>query len=110
MLSPFRSDNLHGLVVRETLLVAAFAAQSVIDIGNRHHPRRQGDLIALQTVGIALTIPFFMVGPGDGAGHGQEGAEFQFALGNRQGRSTHGAVIFDQFELFLGQLTFFFQD
>ena len=61
VLSPSLADDLHGLLVGHGRLVDAPADQRVVDVGHRHQPRRDRNLVAGQSSRIADAIPLLLV-------------------------------------------------
>ena len=61
-------NHLHRGVVVEGLLVAALARQRVVDVGHCDDLRGDGDVLALQPVGVAAAVPPLVMPTADGVG------------------------------------------
>ena len=62
-------DHAQRGVVIVGVLIAALAGQSVVYVCQRHHLRRNGDLIPFQPVGVAIAVPALVVPATDGVRH-----------------------------------------
>ena len=62
-------DHFYRALVRIRGLVHALARQRVVHIGQRHHLRRDGDLVAGKPVRVSAAVPALMVPAADGVRH-----------------------------------------
>ena len=60
-----------GIVV-VGVLITALAGQGVVHVRQRHHLRRNGDLVPFQPVGVAIAVPALVVPAADGVRHLQK--------------------------------------
>ena len=93
------------------VLIAALAGQGVVHVRQRHHLRRNGDLVPFQPVGVAIAVPALVVPAADGVRHLQQ----RLVPGNglpqilQHLRTCHGMVL-DDGKLFGGQAAGLVQD
>ena len=98
-------------VVVVGVLIAALAGQSVVHVCQRHHLRRNGDLVPFQPVRVAIAVPALMMPAADGVRHLQQ----RLVPGNglsqilQHLRTRHGMVL-DNGKLFGGQASGLVQD
>ena len=95
----------HCFAVGQGGLVHSLADQRIVDVGDGHQARRQGDTFAAQAKRIPAAIPFFLVGEGDLLGKAQEAcgdAEQGLRLGD--GVPAKGGVGLHDLELGGGEL------
>ena len=59
------ADHFERFLVGKRLLVAALARQRVVSVGKRDDLRGDGDILALEAVGVALAVPALMVPAAD---------------------------------------------
>ena len=93
------------------VLIAALAGQGVVHVRQRHHLRRNGDLVPFQPVRVAIAVPALMVPATDGVRHLQQ----RLIPGNNLSqilqhlRARHGMVL-DNGKFFGGQASGLIQD
>ena len=93
------------------VLIAALAGQGVVHVCQRHHLRRNGDLIPFQPVGVAIAVPALVVPAADSVRHLQQ----RFVPGNGlsqilQHLRTRHSMVLDDGKLFGGQASGLVQD
>ena len=59
------ADHFERFLVGKRLLVAALARQRVVSVGERDDLRGDGDILALEAVGVALAVPALVVPAAD---------------------------------------------
>lgn len=69
MPTTFRTQQLDGCLYRPGFLVGTLAGQGIEYIGNCHDTPLNGNRLALQAMGIATAIPFFVMTQGNVVGH-----------------------------------------
>ena len=105
----FGGDNVHGLGMGEGCFVGPRRTQRVVDIGQGHDPGAKGDGLSGQTVGVAATVPLFMMVAGDLDAHLDKAivgievvdmgvemdADMENGMGVKMGAATTTASILD---------------
>ena len=98
-------------VVVVSVLIAALTGQGIVHVRQRHHLRRNGDLVPFQPVGVAIAVPALVVPAADGVRHLQQ----RLVLRNRLSQilqhlcARHGMVL-DNGKLLGGQAAGLVQD
>ena len=102
-------DHPQGLLAGEGVLVDPLAGQGVVYVRQGHHLGPDGDLVALETVGIAPAVPALVVVAGDVAGVEIGAALLHLGDLLQQGRALDRMGLHD-FKLFFGELPGLAQD
>ncbi len=96
-------DHFERLFVGERLLVTALAGEGVVNVRDRDYLGRDGDLVSLESVGVAVSVPAFMMPAANLVGVLHQ----RFVLADRDGVEHLGAVDgvpLHDVELFGGEL------